>query len=35
MNYESVNLKGKLDQFSEQWSPRTVSEFNGHDTMVA
>jgi mannose-6-phosphate isomerase-like protein (cupin superfamily) len=35
MNYESVNLKGKLDQFSEQWSPRTVSEFNGHDIMVA
>ena len=35
MKYNSVNLKEKLDQFTEHWTPRTVSEFNGHDVMVA
>lgn len=34
MNYKSVNLKDKLQKFTEQWSPRTVSEFNGHDVML-
>jgi mannose-6-phosphate isomerase-like protein (cupin superfamily) len=29
-----VNLAGKLSQFDEHWSPRTVAEFNGHDVMV-
>lgn len=35
MKYESVNLDNKLKQFSDHWSPKTVSEFNGHDIMVA
>ena len=35
MKYQSINLKDKLSQFSEHWSPRTVTEFNGHDIMVA
>ena len=29
-----VNLAAKLSQFTEQWSPKTVSQFNGHDIMV-
>lgn len=35
MKYEAINLESKLSQFSDHWSPRTVSEFNGHDIMVA
>lgn len=35
MKYDSVNLQNKLKQFSDHWNPRTVSEFNGHDVMVA
>ncbi len=35
MKYQAANLNEKLQQFSEHWSPRTVSEFNGHDIMVA
>jgi len=35
MKLQSVNLNEKLAQFSDHWSPRTVSEFNGHDIMVA
>jgi len=31
---EPINLAAKLDQFTEHWSPRTVSTFNGHDVMV-
>jgi mannose-6-phosphate isomerase-like protein (cupin superfamily) len=30
----AVNLKEKLNTFSEHWSPRIVSEFNGHDVML-
>lgn len=30
-----INLAEKLATFSEHFSPRTVSEFNGHDVMVA
>ena len=29
-----VNLEAKLSQFSDHWSPRTVTQFNGHDIMV-
>jgi len=29
-----IDLKDKLAQFDEHWSPRTVGEFNGHDLMV-
>ncbi|MFT5506947.1 MAG: mannose-6-phosphate isomerase-like protein (cupin superfamily) [Hyphomicrobiaceae bacterium] len=32
---QSVNLVEKLASFSEHWSPRIVSSFNGHDVMVA
>ena len=30
----AVNLDGKLAAFHEHWSPKIVSEFNGHDVMV-
>ena len=30
----AVNLQEKLAAFSEHWSPKIVSEFNGHDVMV-
>ncbi len=30
----AVNLKDKLATFSEHWSPKIVSDFNGHDVMV-
>ena len=30
----SVNLNEKLSLFSELWSPKIVSKFNGHDVMV-
>lgn len=29
-----VNLQEKLSKFSEYWSPKIISEFNGHDVMV-
>ncbi len=29
-----VNLKDKLETFSEHWSPRIVADFNGNDVMV-
>ena len=32
---QPVNLAEKLGAFSEHWSPRVVSSFNGHDVMVA
>ena len=35
MTHKAINLKEKLSQFTEHWSPRTVTEFNGHDIMVA
>jgi len=30
-----VNLAEKLSLFSDQWTPRVVGQFNGHDLMVA
>ncbi|MBS0533457.1 MAG: cupin domain-containing protein [Proteobacteria bacterium] len=30
----AINLAEKLATFDQRWSPRTVSEFNGHDIMV-
>ena len=32
---DAVNLAEKLEAFSEHFSPKIVSEFNGHDVMVA
>ena len=32
---QKINLEAKLAQFSEHWAPRTVTQFNGHDIMVA
>lgn len=29
-----INLKEKLATFSDLWSPKIVSQFNGHDVMV-
>ncbi len=29
-----VNLEAKLKMFSDQWSPKIVASFNGHDVMV-
>jgi mannose-6-phosphate isomerase-like protein (cupin superfamily) len=31
---QKVNLAAKLSQFTEQWSPKTVTQFNGHAIMV-
>ena len=31
---EAVNLASKLGTFSEHWSPKIVSRFNGCDVMV-
>ena len=30
----SINLAAKLANFSEQWQPKIVTTFNGHDVMV-
>lgn len=30
----AVNFEEKLSQFDDQWSPKIVSSFNGHDVMV-
>ncbi len=30
----AVNLRKKLASFSDHWSPKVVSRFNGHDVMV-
>ena len=30
----AINLKEKLTQFNEHWSPKKVAEFNSHDIMV-
>ena len=30
----AVNMAEKLETFSEHWSPKIVSSFNGHDVMV-
>lgn len=30
----AINLKQKLSTFSDHWSPKIVSQFNGHDVMV-
>ncbi len=30
----AVNLSEKLSLFTEHWSPKVVSSFNGHDVMV-
>ena len=32
---EAANLKQKLTLFSEHWSPKIVSEYNGNEVMVA
>ena len=31
---DAINLAEKLATFSEHWSPRTVTTYNGHDVMV-
>jgi mannose-6-phosphate isomerase-like protein (cupin superfamily) len=31
---EAVNLAAKLALFADQWSPKVVASFNGHDVMV-
>lgn len=31
---KAVNLEAKLASFSEHWSPKVVTRFNGHDVMV-
>ena len=34
MQPQAINLKKKLAAFSDHWSPKIVSQFNGHDVMV-
>jgi mannose-6-phosphate isomerase-like protein (cupin superfamily) len=31
---EAISLTGKLATFTDLWSPKIVSRFNGHDVMV-
>jgi mannose-6-phosphate isomerase-like protein (cupin superfamily) len=31
---DAINLSEKLAAFSERWSPKIVTRFNGHDVMV-
>ena len=31
---KTINLNEKLASFSEHWSPKTITKFNGHDVMV-
>jgi mannose-6-phosphate isomerase-like protein (cupin superfamily) len=31
---DKINIAEKLSTFSERWSPRTVTTYNGHDVMV-
>jgi mannose-6-phosphate isomerase-like protein (cupin superfamily) len=33
-DHRGINLAGKLGQFHDHWSPRTITTFNGHDVMV-
>ena len=30
----AIHLAGKLESFTEQWAPKIVAQFNGHDVMV-
>jgi mannose-6-phosphate isomerase-like protein (cupin superfamily) len=30
MDYRSINLKDKLEQFSEQWSPKIIAQMNDY-----
>jgi mannose-6-phosphate isomerase-like protein (cupin superfamily) len=30
----AIHLAEKLDTFTDHWSPKIVSQFNGHDVMV-
>lgn len=30
----AIRLEEKLSAFTEHWSPKIVTEFNGHDVMV-
>jgi mannose-6-phosphate isomerase-like protein (cupin superfamily) len=30
----AIDLNEKLATFAEQWQPRTITQFNGHDVMV-
>ena len=34
MTEAAINLEAKLAGFSEHWSPKIVTRFNGHDVMV-
>ena len=32
--HQAINLRDKLRQFDDHWSPRTIATFNSHDVMV-
>ncbi len=34
MTIQPINLSQKLDLFSDHWSPKIITQFNGHDVMV-
>ena len=34
MSRKPINLNQKLSTFSDHWSPKSVTSFNGHDVMV-
>ena len=35
MEHEKIDLKAKLAQFDEQWSPKLVGELNGQEVKLA
>jgi mannose-6-phosphate isomerase-like protein (cupin superfamily) len=34
VSQRAVNLREKLDSFSEQWAPKVVADYNGNDVCV-
>jgi len=35
MGYISINLKGKLEKFSEHWSPKIIAQMNNYHIKLA
>jgi len=35
MKFQSINLKNKLDQFSEHWSPKIIAQMNDYHFKLA
>lgn len=35
MNYQPINLQGKLSRFSEHWSPKIIAQMNDYHFKIA